>query len=439
MLLAAVGGRRPGSGCRSSSTCRPGRPSRCSRAACSRWSRRRATRHRRRRRRGGAWRWRRAGRPRRRHAGGAGGRRDDDRDRRLGARRRRRPRHASTRCCGRTPTRTSTSRGRPTSSRPPTRRWCSRTATASTTGWPTSSRRPTARVPSSTSRPACRSGCRARTAARRPREFDPHWWHDPRNAAHAVEAIRDALATANPDAADTYRANADAYLARLEATDRAVAACLDRVPAGQRKLVSDHDAFGYFAARYGIQVIGAVIPSQSTQAQPSAGDLADLADLVRSTGVKAVFPEESLSPDLARADRAGDGRARRPHALRRRPRCDRLARRDLPRHAARQRRRDGRRLQRRRRPLSGGGMTGVTLVEAHDLAVGLRRQAGAARAELQGAAGRAGRRAGPERRRQVDAVPGRAGPAGRRSPARSRWPGASACCPRPSARASTTR
>ncbi len=131
-------------------------------------------------------------------------------------------------------------------------------------------------------------------------QFDPHWWHDPRNAAHAVEAIRDALAKANPDAADTYRANAAAYLARLEETDRAVAACLDRVPAGQRQLVSDHDAFGYFAARYGIQVIGAVIPSQSTQAQPSAGDLADLADLVRSTGVKAVFPEESLSPDLAR-------------------------------------------------------------------------------------------------------------------------------------------
>jgi ABC-type Zn uptake system ZnuABC Zn-binding protein ZnuA/ABC-type Mn2+/Zn2+ transport system permease subunit len=130
--------------------------------------------------------------------------------------------------------------------------------------------------------------------------FDPHWWHNPRNAAHAVATIRDALTKANPDAADEYRANADAYLARLTETDGAVAACLDRVPAGDRKLVSDHDAFGYFAARYGIEVIGAVIPSQSTQAQPSAGDLADLAALVRSTGVKAVFPEESLSPDLAR-------------------------------------------------------------------------------------------------------------------------------------------
>ncbi len=131
-------------------------------------------------------------------------------------------------------------------------------------------------------------------------QFDPHWWHDPRNARHAVEVIRDALVTASPAAADTYRANADAYLTQLDATDRAVAACLDRVPAEARKLVSDHDAFGYFAARYGIQVIGAVIPSQSTQAQPSAGDLADLAALVRSTGVQAVFPEESLSPDLAR-------------------------------------------------------------------------------------------------------------------------------------------
>jgi ABC-type Zn uptake system ZnuABC Zn-binding protein ZnuA len=131
-------------------------------------------------------------------------------------------------------------------------------------------------------------------------QFDPHWWHDPRDARHAVEAIRDALAAANPAGAATYRSNADAYLARLDAADRAVASCLDRIPAAERKLVSDHDAFGYFAARYGVDVVGAVIPSQSTQAQPSAGDLADLAATVRSTGVKAIFPEESLSPDLAR-------------------------------------------------------------------------------------------------------------------------------------------
>jgi ABC-type Zn uptake system ZnuABC Zn-binding protein ZnuA/ABC-type Mn2+/Zn2+ transport system permease subunit len=131
-------------------------------------------------------------------------------------------------------------------------------------------------------------------------QFDPHWWHDPRDARHAVETIRAALAAANPAGAATYRRNADAYLARLDAADRTVTSCLGRIPAVDRKLVSDHDAFGYFAARYGVTVVGAVIPSQSTQAQPSAGDLADLAATVRSTGVKAIFPEESLSPDLAR-------------------------------------------------------------------------------------------------------------------------------------------
>ncbi len=71
------------------------------------------------------------------------------------------------------------------------------------------------------------------------------------------------------------------------------------MPAAQRKLVSDHDAFGYFAGRYGIEVIGAVIPSQTTAAQSSAGEIAELVKLVRREGVRAVFPESSLSQKLA--------------------------------------------------------------------------------------------------------------------------------------------
>jgi ABC-type Zn uptake system ZnuABC Zn-binding protein ZnuA len=129
--------------------------------------------------------------------------------------------------------------------------------------------------------------------------YDPHWWNDPRNARHAVLAIRDALTAANPAAAATYRANAEAYLRRLDASDRAVATCLDRVPAAQRTLVSDHDAFRYFAERYGIRLVGAVIPSQSSQAQPSAGDLAALVDTVRRSGVRAIFSERSLPRGLA--------------------------------------------------------------------------------------------------------------------------------------------
>jgi ABC-type Zn uptake system ZnuABC Zn-binding protein ZnuA/ABC-type Mn2+/Zn2+ transport system permease subunit len=133
------------------------------------------------------------------------------------------------------------------------------------------------------------------------RPADPHWWHDPRNAVAAVGEIRDALVRADPAHAAEYRRNATAYTAKLHALDRDVAACFSQVPAAQRKLVTNHDAFGYFADRYGIQVVGAVIPSQTTQAQPSAGETARLIALIRREHVKAVFPESSLNPKLAQA------------------------------------------------------------------------------------------------------------------------------------------
>ena len=131
--------------------------------------------------------------------------------------------------------------------------------------------------------------------------YDPHWWHDPRNAIAAVGEIRDALVAADPKHAAAYRRSAAAYIVKLRALDRTIAACFARVPASERKLVTDHDAFGYFAARYGIQVVGAVIPSQTTQAQPSAGEIAKLIALIRREHVKAVFPESSINPKLAQA------------------------------------------------------------------------------------------------------------------------------------------
>jgi ABC-type Zn uptake system ZnuABC Zn-binding protein ZnuA/ABC-type Mn2+/Zn2+ transport system permease subunit len=131
--------------------------------------------------------------------------------------------------------------------------------------------------------------------------YDPHWWHDPVNAEAAVRRIRDALAGAAPEGKAAFEQNAARYLGRLRALDRTIAGCFGRVPSGQRKLVTDHDAFGYFARRYGIRVIGAVIPSQTTQAQPSAGDVARLSALIRREGVRAVFPESSVNPKLAQA------------------------------------------------------------------------------------------------------------------------------------------
>lgn len=130
---------------------------------------------------------------------------------------------------------------------------------------------------------------------------DPHWWHDPRNAAAAVRRIRDALARADRAHAAALTRRAAAYVRKVEALDRGIAACVRRIPAPGRKLVTDHDAFAYFARRYGLRVVGAVIPAQTTQAQPSAGETAGLVALIERERVRAVFPERSLSPRVARA------------------------------------------------------------------------------------------------------------------------------------------
>jgi len=131
--------------------------------------------------------------------------------------------------------------------------------------------------------------------------YDPHWWHDPRNAEAAVGEIARSLAAIDPAHRREFDRNASRYLAKLRALDAGIARCMKSVPAGERKLVTDHDAFGYFAHRYGIDVVGAVIPSQTTQAQPSARDLGALVELIDREHVKAIFPESSLSPKVAEA------------------------------------------------------------------------------------------------------------------------------------------
>lgn len=130
-------------------------------------------------------------------------------------------------------------------------------------------------------------------------EYDPHWWHDPNNAVAAVEEIRDRLAEADPENAEVYRRNAGEYVERLRTLDAEIEECIAGVPEEDRKLVTDHDSFEYFTERYGLRTVGAVIPSQTTQAQPSAQDTAELIRVIEEEDVQAIFPQETVGSNLA--------------------------------------------------------------------------------------------------------------------------------------------
>lgn len=132
------------------------------------------------------------------------------------------------------------------------------------------------------------------------READPHVWHDVVNAKVMVDNIVNALGVAYPDFADTFRTNGAAYAAKLEDADAEVRRIIEAIPAAKRKIVTDHDAFGYFIERYGLTFVGAVIPSVSSQGDASAKEIARLQDTVGREGVRAIFSEQSVDPKVAR-------------------------------------------------------------------------------------------------------------------------------------------
>jgi ABC-type Zn uptake system ZnuABC Zn-binding protein ZnuA len=144
------------------------------------------------------------------------------------------------------------------------------------------------------------SGLAIRSGDAEEPEGDPHWWHDPTNVERAATALGADLGRVDPAGAATYTANAAAYVARVEKMDAANVADLAQVPVADRKLVTNHDAFGYFAAHYRITVVGSVLDSLSTTAQPSAQKIAELVRAIRAQGVKAIFTESSINPKLER-------------------------------------------------------------------------------------------------------------------------------------------
>lgn len=127
---------------------------------------------------------------------------------------------------------------------------------------------------------------------------DPHWWFDPLLFERAAVALGRELGRVDPGHAAAYRRRAAAYVARIQRADAANRRLIARVPRSRRKLVTNHDAFAYFAAHYGITVVGSVIPSLSSTAEPGARSLAQLIRRIRDQHVPAVFTESSLNPSL---------------------------------------------------------------------------------------------------------------------------------------------
>ena len=119
---------------------------------------------------------------------------------------------------------------------------------------------------------------------------NPHLWTDPPLARKYAELVRDTLSLMDPANADAYEANATAFTDRIDALDAAVREATDTLDPGQRKLLTYHDAYAYFAVTYGWTVIGAIQPSNFEE--PTAKEVADLIEQVRASGVTAIFGSE---------------------------------------------------------------------------------------------------------------------------------------------------
>ncbi|NEW85693.1 metal ABC transporter substrate-binding protein [Rhodopseudomonas sp. WA056] len=125
---------------------------------------------------------------------------------------------------------------------------------------------------------------------------DPHAWQSVGNAKIYVTNIRDALIAADPAGAEAYKANAEAYLGKLDALDRDVRAAVAAIPAARRKVISTHEAFGYFADAYGVTFIAP--QGVSTESEASARDVAAIIKQIRKDKVPAVFLENISDPRL---------------------------------------------------------------------------------------------------------------------------------------------
>lgn len=128
-------------------------------------------------------------------------------------------------------------------------------------------------------------------------EFDPHVWHDANNGVRMVEIVRDNLKQISPNNAVTYISNATKITRDLTQLNSWIKSQISTIPTQQRKLVTTHDAMGYYAAAYGIPIEGA-LQGISTEEKPTAGRVKELVGEIKQTGVPTIFAEATINPKL---------------------------------------------------------------------------------------------------------------------------------------------
>lgn len=136
---------------------------------------------------------------------------------------------------------------------------------------------------------------------------DPHIWHDPQFAKTMVDNIATGLTKADPDGKADYERNATAYKTKLDSMAAEIEETFAPIPPENRKLITTHDAFGYFVRAYDIEQVGTVLPALTTESEPSGRQIRELVQTIRDEDVKAIFTEEAVEPSLERqiAEEAG--------------------------------------------------------------------------------------------------------------------------------------
>ena len=130
--------------------------------------------------------------------------------------------------------------------------------------------------------------------------LDPHFWFDPLRVQSAVNEIATRLSALDPDGAESYQSNASAYISELAELHSWIETQVETVPVDDRLLVTSHDSFQYFAARYEFEVVGAIIPTTTTETEPTAQDLAALVETIEHEGARVVFAENIQADRLAK-------------------------------------------------------------------------------------------------------------------------------------------